>query len=194
MTNCVQCGKPAIVLVGNNPLCVDCNLKLQQAINMQNERLVQEMNYLTDMIETTVGIYGALPRYKVTQPVIHKGDLTFHNINVSKSIVGSINTGNVQSIDVAMSHIKTSGNEELAKVLGEFTQAVINDTAINTELKNQIIEQLSFLISQYELSKEKRKPSVIKTVLSTIKNTVSTVASLVMIWSKLQSLLEKVLF
>ena len=28
MSNCSQCGKPAIVIVGDHPLCVDCNLKL----------------------------------------------------------------------------------------------------------------------------------------------------------------------
>ena len=192
MPSCSQCGKPAIVSVGNNPLCVDCYLKFQQAIQIQNTMLVQEMNYLTDMMETTVGLYGILPRYKVPQPMVHQGPLTFHNIKVDQSVVGSINTGEVQRIDVAMSHIKTSGNEELVKALKEFTEAVIAETKLDAELKNQIIEQISFLASQSALPKEKRKIGIVKAVLLAVKNTVSTMVMLSSLWSKLQLLLEHI--
>ena len=192
MPSCSQCGKPAIVLVGNNPLCVDCHLKFQQAIQIQNASLMQEINYLTDMMETTVGIYGVLPRYKVPQPMVHQGPLTFHNIKVDRSVIGSINTGEVQRIDVAMSHIKTSGNEELAKALKEFTETVIAEAKLDTELKNQIIEQISFLASQSALPKEKQKSGIVKAVLLGIKYTVSTIATLSPLWDKLQPLLERI--
>jgi len=117
MSSCNQCGKPAIITVDNNPLCVDCYLKFQQAMQIQDTMYVKEMNYLTDMMEATVGLYGVLPKYKIRQPVVYQGPLTFHNIKVDQSVIGSINTGEVQRIDVAMSHIKTSGNEELVKAL-----------------------------------------------------------------------------
>jgi hypothetical protein len=52
----------------------------------------------------------------------------FHNIKVDRSVIGSINTGEVKRIDVAMSHIGAYGNEELVKALKEFTEAVINET------------------------------------------------------------------
>jgi len=193
MIKCSQCDKPAIVQIGNNPLCVDCNLKLQQAIKIRNDMLAEEMNYLTEQMETTVGLYGILPRYKITQPVVHQGDLTFNNIRVDKSIIGTINTGNIQSIDMTMSNIKISGDEQLAKAIGEFTQAVINETKVSMETRNQILEQLSFLTSQYELPKEKRKPTIIKNVLSAIKDTISTIADLVTIWSVLEPLLTNIL-
>jgi hypothetical protein len=64
MSSCIQCGKPGIFQVGGNPLCIDCSLKIQQILEMQDARLVQEMNYLTDEIEAAVGLYGVLPRYK----------------------------------------------------------------------------------------------------------------------------------
>jgi len=139
MPSCSQCGKPAVVQVAKNPLCIDCYLKLQQAIQMQDARCVQEMNYLIDAIEARVGLYGVLPRYQVPQSIIHQGSLTFHNIKVDRSVIGSINTGEVKHIDVCMSHIKTSGNEELVKALKDFTEAVISETKLNNDLKNQII-------------------------------------------------------
>lgn len=190
MPSCSQCGKPAIIRLGHNLLCVDCYLKFQQAIQIQNDSLAQEINYLTDMMEATFGIYGVLPRYKVPQPMVHQGPLTFHNIQVDRSVVGSINTGEVQRIDIAMSHIKTSGNEKLVKALKEFTEAVIAETKLDAELKNQIIEQISFLASQAALPKEKQKSGIVKAVLLGIKHTVSTIVSLSSLWDKLQPLLE----
>jgi len=192
MPSCSQCGKPAIISVDNNPLCVDCYLKFQQAMQIQDNMYVQEMNYLTDMMEATVGLYGVLPKYKVRQPVVHQSPLTFHNIKVDQSVIGSINTGEVQRIDVAMSHIKSSGNEQLVRALKEFTEAVIAETKLDAELKNQIIEQISFLTSQSALSKEKRKSGIIKAVLLAVKNMVSTMVALSPLWNNLQPLLEHI--
>jgi len=42
-----------------------------------------------------------------------------------------------------MSHIKTSGNEKLVEALKDFIEAVISETKLNNELKNQILEQTS---------------------------------------------------
>jgi len=192
MPSCNQCGKPAVAVVANNPLCVDCLLKLQQAIQIQDARYVQEMNYLIDSMEATVGLYGVLPKYQVPQPIIHQGALTFHNIKVDQSVIGSINTGEAKRIDVCISHIKTSGNKELVKALKDFTEAIIAETKLSNDLKNQILEQTSFLTSQSLLPKEKRKTAIIKAVLPTLKNTVSTIASLSLLWGKLQPLLERI--
>ena len=192
MSNCSQCGKPAIVTVGDHPLCVDCNLKFQQAEEINNTFLERRANYLSDQIEATVGLPGILPRYPVRQPAVHQGVLTFNNIKVDNSVIGSINTGNVQSIDVAMSHIKASGNDDLAQEISKFTEAVIKEAAISKELRDDILEQLAFLMSEYGLSKAKRKTSIIKSVLLTIKDTVSTIASLSTAWSKIHPFLERI--
>ncbi len=194
MLSCTQCGKSAIISVDNNPLCADCYLKFQQATQMQNAIQIQKVNYLTDMIEATIGIYGVLPRYKVTQPMVHQGPLTFNNIRVDQSVVGSINTGDVQRIDIAMSDIKRSGNEELVKALEEFTEAVIAETKLEAKLRNEIIEQISFLASQSALPKENQKPGIVKAVLLRVKNMASTIVLLASLWDKLQPLLEKVFF
>jgi len=196
VASCIQCGKTAIVSVGGNPLCVDCYLKLVQAIQIQYDVHAREANYLMDEMEAAVGLYGLLPspRYKIHQPMVHQGPLTFHNIKVDQSVVGSINTGEVQRIDVAMDRIKISGNEELVKILKKFTEAVIAETKLDAELKNQIIEQISFLASQSVLPKGKQKSGIVKAVLLGVKDTVSTIVSLSSLWDKLEPLLERVFF
>jgi len=192
MTYCSQCGKKAVVTINGNPLCVDCYLKFQQAVNIQATNLVHEMNYLTDTIESTIGLYGVLPRYKIPQIGVYKGPLTLNNINVDNSIIGSINTGDVKQIDVAMDQIKKSGNDILLKALKEFTESVINTEKLNKNLKNEIIEQISFVTSQSVLLKEKQKTGILRGVLLGIKNIVTPIPSLLTLWDKLQPLLEHI--
>lgn len=194
MAICGQCGKPAVASVGDNPLCVDCHLKFEQAMEIQSARCIREMNYLIGSIESVAGVpSGVLARYPEPQPVIHQGPLTFHNIKVDRSVVGSINTGEVQRIDVAMSHIMSSGDEELAGALKEFTEAVLAASELDADSKNELVEQISFLASQSILPKEKQKRGIIKTVLLGVTTTVTMSASLLTIWDKLQPILEKVL-
>jgi len=198
MISCAQCGKPAVVKLKhratNNyeiPLCIDCNLKFQQAMELQYNRFASMLNFLTGEIEATTGLYGIHPRFEVTQPLVHQGPMTFHNIKVDRSVVGAINTGEVEKIDVAMSHISACGSEELARLLGEFTEAVIAEQNINAEVRNQIIEQIAFLATQSVLPRKNRKPSIIRAVLTSLKDAVATIASLSSLWDKLQPLLER---
>lgn len=192
MANCNQCGKPAVFVVGQNPLCVDCNLKVQQAFSLQNARYVQEMNYLTEEMESITGLSGSLPSYRIPQPIIHQGAINYHNIKVNNSVIGAINTGDVQNIDVTMDYIKASGNEELVQELKIFTEAVINEVKINQDSKNHIIEQLSFLMTEYKASKENQRRGIIKSVISGIRDTVSTATGLLTLWDRLLPLLHKV--
>ena len=66
---CSQCGKPAFIVYENKHcLCVDCNLKVEQAEQMQYIRHATEMNYLLGEMESRVGMPGLYPRYKLPQP------------------------------------------------------------------------------------------------------------------------------
>ena len=191
MPLCNQCGKkPAIYLVGNNPLCMDCYTKLQQTVIQGIPYLQAEINYLTDSIESITGTYGVLPRYKIPQPITTQSALTFNNINVDRSVIGVINTAEVKQIDITMSKIKNSGNEELTKAVKEFTEAVISETKLNNDTKNQIIELISFLTKQSLLNKEKRQNSIIKAVLTHVESLISTIALLLPLWTKLRPLLN----
>ena len=121
---------------------------------------------------------------------ITNSTLIFNNINVDRSVVGAINTAEVKQIDITMSKIKNSGNEELTKAVKEFTEAVISETKLNNDTKNQIIELISFLTKQSLLNKEKRQNSIIKAVLTHVESLISTIALLLPLWTKLRHLLN----
>jgi len=192
MEKCSQCGKPAIVRVGANYLCVDCNLKFEQAQLLEHYRDVTMLNFLTAQAESVIGIPGVLPRYEVLRPVIYQGTTSFNNIKVDNSVVGSINTGQVRQIDVAMDNIKIAGNEQLASLLKEFTEAVLAEKQLTAELRNELVEQLSFISSQCVLRKEARKPTIVRSILKRIEEIVTTVKSLAAIWAPLSAILQSI--
>ena len=100
-------------------------------------------------------------------------------------MIGSINTGNIGQIDVALSDIKNGGNDELANNIKEFTEAVLASTVLTIEMKNEIIEQLSFLSGQATVPKESQKGSIIKPILSTIGKGIQHIPSLLTLFEKL---------
>lgn len=121
---------------------------------------------------------------------ITNSTLIFNNIKVDRSVIGAINTAEVKQIDIAMSEIKNSGNEELAKAVKEFTEAFISESKLNKKTKNQIIELISFLTKQSLLGKEKRQNSIIKAILPRVESLISTIPLLVSLWTKLRLLLN----
>ena len=191
---CSQCERPAIGFVSGLPLCVNCYYKLQQANWMQEATYANYMNFLIGQMEATVGLYGVTPRYEIPLPIIHQGSMNIQNIKVDKSNVGVINTGEIQRIEIARSFINKSGNNELTEAIREFTEAVIDEKSLNKDIKNQLIEMISFLSTQAALPKQNRKPNIAKTVLKSIKDTLAGLASLASLmasWDKIAALFEK---
>jgi hypothetical protein len=122
-----------------------------------------------------------------------EGEVHFNNFNVNNSVIGVLNTGTIQSlsnIDAAFQIIKNEGNEELVKRLGEFTQAVIESKELVEISKEEISQQLEYLVGQLTVEKPKRTTGVIKAILSGIKGTVSSVASIITIWAYVEPLLH----
>jgi len=190
---CTQCDNEALVTIGGHLLCVEHYLKFQQANQMQNSSYTSLMNFLIDQAEAAVGVYGAIPRIKEPQPIIHHGTLKFQNINVEKSNIGAINYGDIGKLDVMMNVINQKGNSELMKAIKEFTEAVIADKKIENEIKKELVEQITFLSSQVVLPNENRNPSVVKSVLKGIKDTLTgsaALATLLTSWDKLAALFD----
>jgi hypothetical protein len=155
MTRCSQCGKPALFDVGGHPICVDCNLKIQQAFQIRQNALAEDLNYLTDQMEAISGVYGVTPRYKIATPIINKGPMNFHSIRIDGSVVGAVNTGTVQKMEVALNNIHAlNQNAELEQLLKEFTESVLSEAKLSAGLKNDVVEQLSVLATQLAVPKE----------------------------------------
>jgi transposase InsO family protein len=132
-----------------HPICVDCNLKIQQAFQIRDNALKEQENFLLDQMEAVTGLYGVTPRHKIQTPVIHRGPMNFHSINVDRSVVGAINTGSVQKMEVALNNIHSNNqNPELEDRLQEFTEAVLKDAALSVQTKDDIVEQLTALAAE----------------------------------------------
>lgn len=192
MVPCGQCGKPAVQQIGDVPLCVECLLKYQQAEQIKFNRLASRMNYLLGSMEDAVGLPGLYTRYEIPRPLIHHGPVTLNNIKVNESVVGAINTGDVKNIDVVIDYVRNAGNKKLEAALKNFTQAMLDEKAINDEARRSLLEQISFISSQIALPKEQRSPGIVKAVLGAIKNAVSTIAPLISLWEKLSPLLNSI--
>ncbi len=181
---CHQCGKPAIVGVGPSGklrLCLDCYLKLQQALSTQQAHLASMINYLTAEMEVMTGMPGLFPRMQLPHPVIHTGH-TFHNINIDHSVIGAINTGVVENLDVAMTDIRTGGDEQLADALRRMTEAVIQSTDLATEQKNEALDYLAFIAQQAARPKEQRSVGALKTNIAAFERIIQTSAALLALW------------
>lgn len=169
MASCSQCGKPAVFEVNGHPVCVDCNLKIQQAFRLRDNALKEQWNMLMDQADAITGIDARMPRYNILEPVVHQGPINFHNINVDRSVVGAINTGSVKKMEVALNNIHNRNqNPELEQKLKEFTEAVLREASLSVEAKNDIVEQLSVLAAQMAMPQESRIGIVMKALVTSI--------------------------
>ncbi len=182
MKKCSNCGKPALYEIGNVYLCVDCNWKHEQTRQMEFQRQAAMVNYLSAHMDSITGLPGLSPMINIPQPVVHQRAISFNNIKVDNSIVGSINTAQVKQIDVTMDNIRTGGNKEIADNLKSFTQAVLESNEINAELRNELIEGISFISSQFAIQRDMRRPTVLKSVLKRIQEIVETAKTMSPLW------------
>lgn len=191
---CSQCQNEAMFELEDHPLCLHCYSKYQQIVQARIAALNQELNYIADMMEATTGVYGVMPRYPVPQPpVMHTGPMTLHNIKVDRSIVGSINTGTIARLDVALGQIGMGGNEELRTALAEFTQAVLADKAIDDNFRNELLERLAFIGSQMAAKPAERQRGIVSAVMTAISLTVQNISTLGTLWDKARQYLERML-
>ena len=136
-----------------------------------------------------------LTRRRPAPVVVQRGPMTYNNINVNNSVVGAINTGNVQSIDVAIEKAMLQGSPravELAKALKEFTEATLQTTDLEPTAKSDVVEQVAFLSDQLRTKSTERKTGMIARTLTSINTAVSTSNALVALWPHLHHLFNSV--
>ena len=101
----------------------------------------------------------------------------------------TINTGNVESIDVSLTFLKEQGNEEIAELIKILTKEIIKNKDIVENQKNKILEQLAFITEQLSIPKEQRKTSILKTIFATIFTSISGFSNLLEILEKVKKLI-----
>ena len=174
------------------PLCMDCYIKWQKLQLQQQEMYERQINYLTDQMESAVGMHGFLPRYPERKAVIHAGGITLNNIQVTNSEIGVLNTGTIENVDSTVTVLKTEGNADLAAAITSLTEAVIKDNEITTNQKNQVLELLGSLSEEAVAPKEKRKLAVVRALLGELAGVLGGVATLTQAWEKTRAILQQV--
>ena len=115
--------------------------------------------------------------------------MTFHTINVSRSVVGAINTGTVRQMEVALNHIHmTNGNPELETALKKFAEDVLAEGALTIDAKNEILQQLTALAEEIAKPNESRMMGVIKAFVVSIAANIAS-SPLVAHWQNIMHLL-----
>jgi hypothetical protein len=190
---CGQCGRPAFYKYDNGAhLCVDCDLKVQQAEQIKFAQTASMLNHLADQMEMTTGLYGVVPRLEIPRPTIQMGQ-TVHNIKVDNSVIGSINTGQIRDLNVALDHVQNAGAPDLASALQQLTEAVLASSDLPTEEKTEAVEHLSHLAKQAALPKDQRQTAIGRTVVDGFERIINASSGLLTIWNIVKPILQGLL-
>jgi len=163
---CYQCVKSAMYQIGeqNIPLCLDCCFKFSQ-IQQQIENSERMMNYLADEMAASVGLPLMGPRFLPRpQPVVVAGT-KLHNIHVNNSVVGTINTGSIGTVDQSISALVQSGEPVLAEAIKALSEAILQSGDLTRNQKNELVESLSVISKEVSTPKEARQNTVALSLL-----------------------------
>jgi hypothetical protein len=120
-----------------------------------------------------LALEGTLSMHRREEPTV----TNIHNITVQAgSLVGAINTGQVERIDVAIDHIKLGGDTALAQSLAQFTEGLLADAQLHENDKKEILEQLSFLSNQTAPEAPRIPGMMMRSALEGITKAVTTPA------------------
>ncbi|MFC1902452.1 hypothetical protein ACFLX4_00070 [Chloroflexota bacterium] len=193
MTKCSQCGKPAVINYGDLALCAEHYYKVMQADYWRFTILAIHRNFIYSRLEADEGGLVPFPRIEIPPPLSLGDEFTFNNINVDGSMIGAINTGTVKNLDASITIMRSHGDSDLATAIAELTEAVIKSKEVNDSAKDEINEQLEFLIAQVTSEAQNRSIGLIKSVLAGIRDSISVAAGLLAIWGKVEPLIRAAL-
>ena len=164
---CHQCDRLAMYQVGeqNIPLCLDCYFKVSQIQHQQIENSERMMNYLGDEMSHIVGLPRMGPRFPPRpRPVVVAGT-TLHNIHVSNSVVGTINTGSIGTVDQSITVLRQAGQPDLADAIKGLSEAILQSADLTRNQRNELIETLSVVSREAATPVDRRQNSVALSLL-----------------------------
>lgn len=126
-------------------------------------------------------------------PELPKGPIIMHNINIADSIVGSINTGTVHTVDVNITCLKQGGNKDLADALKRLTEAIANEPNLLSDDKNGLLEQVAYLSNQARSAPKDRTRGMIKAAmdsLSSFAQSADSVNKITIAWQHVEPILK----
>jgi hypothetical protein len=177
MPKCSQCDRPAMYMIGDHPLCLQCNAIHQNILDRQLAAIERQQQQALDDMEMATGVRLPGRRRPQPQPVIVAGS-TFHSINIRDSNVGVANTGQLHQVDTAVSVIGRQGEPKLAGALKALTEAVIASTMMAATSKQETVEILSTLASEATVPAAQRRGGVARILVARLRELLSVAADL----------------
>jgi hypothetical protein len=147
------------------PLCLDCYFKFSQIEQQEIENNERMMNYLSDQISTSVGLPPMGPRFPPRPKSVVVAGAKLHNINVNNSVVGTINTGSIGTVDQSISALAQSGEPMLADAIKALSEAILQSGDLTRNQKNELVEGLSVISKEAATPKELRQNTVALSLL-----------------------------
>jgi hypothetical protein len=185
---CHHCDKPAFYLYGKKdepglPLCIDCNLKVEQAAYLQFGRQARFLNYLSGQVDFTMGLPGFSPKIQV--PEVHQvGSVTLHNVKIDNSNVGLVNTGSIQTVDSAVGVLRSHNEENGANALARIAEGIVQSEEISQDEKNRLLEQLSVISTEAAAPAPERRRAAMRPLLRDFGTAVGAINGLVALWAQ----------
>lgn len=164
---CYQCNTPAMYRVGDQdvPLCLDCYFKFSQIQQREIENNERMLNYLSDEMSATIGLPPVGPRFPPRpRPVVVAG-AKLHNISVNNSVVGTINTGSIGTVDQSITALIQTGEPALAEAVKALSEAILQSADLTRNQKNELIESLSIVAKEASAPQEIRRNTVALSLL-----------------------------
>lgn len=149
----------------NIPLCLDCYFKLSQIQQGDLENNERMLNYLSDEIAAQVGMPPMGPRFSPRPQPVHVGGIKLNNISVSNSVVGTINTGSIGSVDQSIPALVQLGEPALAEAIKSLSEAILQSADLTRDQRNELVEIMSVLAKEAATPKEARRSTVAQTLL-----------------------------
>lgn len=161
----------------------------QQTMHNKLSWLASNLNLIEQ--DLYVGCSGLLPLKQMAIPQPPSApSYSFNEIKVSESNIGVINTGTLFNLDTSIQVMQNRGDKELANAVRELTQAVLDSNELNDKLKEEIVEQLEFLVTEALASKDKQRKGLIRKIINNISQSIATFGALLTIWNNVGPLLQ----
>ena len=116
-----------------------------------------------------------------------------HNIHVADSVVGSINTGTVQRVDVNLTYLKQGGNKDVADALQKLTEAIVNEPELPSTDKNNLLDQVDYLAEQASCAAKDRRRGMIKAAMDSLgsfAHSANSITTIAVAWEHVAPLLQ----
>lgn len=174
---CHQCDRPPIWDTGEGKvLCLECAEKLQSMQHRQALLCAAMANQALDDMEAVVGMRlpgGRIPVKEIAAAL--KGKSVLNNIHITNTSVGVLNTGDLARIDALITLTKNTDVETIGTQLQNLTQSIVDSPDLDDAQKKELLDLVQALAEQVV---GPRRPSVIKSLLTSIEDRAKGMAAI----------------